>query len=39
MIMIGMITVCIGIPILIILVGVALLCLGKTLLGRVFFGG
>lgn len=39
MILIGMITVCIGVPIFIILVGVALLYLGKALVRRVFFGG
>lgn len=39
MILIGMITVCIGIPLLIIIVGVALLLLGKAIVGSVFCGG
>ena len=38
MLLIGMITVCIGLPALIILIGVALLCLGKALVCRVFGG-
>lgn len=38
MILIGMITVCIGIPVLIIVVGVALLLLGKAIVGSALGG-
>jgi hypothetical protein len=39
MILIGLVTVCIGIPVLIIVVGLALLWLGQRLVGSIFFGG
>jgi hypothetical protein len=38
MILIGMITVCIGVPVLIIVVGVGLLLLGKAIVGSVLAG-
>lgn len=38
MILIGTVTVCIGVPLLIIVVGVALLWLGKTLVGCILGG-
>lgn len=39
MMLIGLVTVCIGIPVLIIVVGVALLLLGKAIVGSVLPGG
>lgn len=39
MMLIGLVTICIGIPLLIIVVGVVLLLLGKSIMVNVFCGG
>jgi hypothetical protein len=39
MILIGLVTVCTGLPVLIIFVGVALLWLGKNIVASAFFRG